>query len=192
MATKEKKSRLKFGERGPESDKKLGELALYIAKKCQDDPNFGATKLNKMLWWADFLRYGECGESITGTQYQALEHGPAAKRWIPVRRELVDAGEARIDEVPWMGYTQKRFVPLREADTTLFSDDDMAMVHRVIEKLSSANARQASDASHGRAWEIARKRESLLIPYEAVFLSDRTPDDYDRKRAAQLARQYGW
>ena len=191
MATTEATS-LTYGAKDAESDQRLGELALYIADKCRDDPNFGATKLNKILWWADFLRYGESGKSITGAQYQALEHGPAATRLLPVQRKLIDAGDAKVDEVSWVGYTQKRLVPLREPNLKLFSAKDLERVNRVISFLRNQTARQASEDSHGRAWQIARRRQDLAIPYEAVFLSDRTPDEYDRARAAQLARQHGW
>jgi hypothetical protein len=32
------------------SDERLQELILYIAEKCEEDPTFGATKLNKILY----------------------------------------------------------------------------------------------------------------------------------------------
>ena len=181
---------LEFGAKNADSDQRLGELALYIAEKCRDDPNFGATKLNKILWWADFLRYGECGESITGAQYQALEHGPAPKRLMPVQKKLVDSDDAKVDEISWVGYTQKRLTPLREANISLFSTHDLETVNSVIDFLRGQTARQASEESHGRAWQIGRDVD--LIPYEAVFLSDREPDEYDKTRAKQLARNHGW
>ena len=50
-------------------DKKLKELVLYIAQKSEDDPSFGATKLNKILFAADFYFFGQTGRSITGASY---------------------------------------------------------------------------------------------------------------------------
>ena len=47
----------------PNGRTKLKELILHIAKECCDDPTFGATKLNKILWWADFLFYRATGPS---------------------------------------------------------------------------------------------------------------------------------
>ena len=34
---------------------KFRELILYIAQESEGDPNFGATKLNKILFFCDFL-----------------------------------------------------------------------------------------------------------------------------------------
>ena len=34
---------------------KLKELVLVVAQLCADDRNFGAVKLNKLLFFADFL-----------------------------------------------------------------------------------------------------------------------------------------
>ena len=50
---------------GLDGEVRLLELILYVAEKCQDDPKFGATKLNKILWWADFLAYAQHGTPIT-------------------------------------------------------------------------------------------------------------------------------
>jgi hypothetical protein len=38
-------------------DEKLRELILYVSTLSKDDDNFGATKLNKLLFYADFLAY---------------------------------------------------------------------------------------------------------------------------------------
>jgi len=39
----------------PPNDDKLRELILLIAEWCQADPKFGAIKLNKLLFHADFF-----------------------------------------------------------------------------------------------------------------------------------------
>jgi len=35
-------------------ERKFKELILYVADKCSDDPDFGAVKLNKILFYSDF------------------------------------------------------------------------------------------------------------------------------------------
>jgi len=37
------------------NDRKFQELLLYVAARCEGAPTFGATKLNKILFFADFL-----------------------------------------------------------------------------------------------------------------------------------------
>jgi hypothetical protein len=75
-----------------ENPKKLKELILYISQKCASDPNFGAIKLNKILYFSDFASFAHYGEPITGAEYQKLEQGPAPRRMVPVRNEMQRSG----------------------------------------------------------------------------------------------------
>ena len=69
-------------------DKRLGELILYIASRCERAQYFGKTKLNKILFYADFLYYKKTGDSITGQEYMRLDQGPAPRRLVPVVEAL--------------------------------------------------------------------------------------------------------
>src|SRR5215467_9574991 len=71
------------------NDEKFKELILYIASHSEDDPAFGATKLNKLLFFADFITYLRLGHPITGQEYQRLENGPAPRRMLPAKAELL-------------------------------------------------------------------------------------------------------
>lgn len=75
-------------ENRPQNDEKLKELILYLADRSNNDEKFGATKLNKLLFYADFLAYVYLGTSITGQEYQVLDQGPAPRRLVPVRESM--------------------------------------------------------------------------------------------------------
>ncbi len=170
---------------------RLRELILYVAGECQEDPKFGATKLNKILWWADFLSYAQYGKPITGIEYQRLGQGPAPRRLVPVRNEMEAKGDIAMAAVASRGgYTQKKIVPLRAPDLNVFSPTDIAVVDDVIRALWKKTAKGVSNLSHGKAWEIAA--DGASIPYEAVFLSDDPINRYDIARTKELARQFGW
>ena len=64
-------------------DEKLRELIVYISWRSRKDPNFGAIKLNKLLFFADTAAYRELGKSITGSEYQHLPEGPCPRRILP-------------------------------------------------------------------------------------------------------------
>jgi len=172
-----------------ESDTKLGELILYISQKCALDPNFGATKLNKILYFSDFLAYGNWGKSITGSQYQHLPKGPAPKQLRPVRAQLQASGWLAIQPVQLSnGYVQHRTVNLREPDLTLFSGTEIALVDRVIEQLSGLNATEVSDLSHLEVgWKATRNGET--IPYATVFLSSAPLSEAELWRAREIAQE---
>jgi antitoxin SocA-like protein len=70
---------------------KFTEMLLYVADKLRDDKAGGATKLNKVLYFAEFAHVRQHGHPITGADYQKLQHGPAPRRLLPVRQHLIDS-----------------------------------------------------------------------------------------------------
>ncbi len=104
-----------------ESDKKLKELILYICLKEEGDENFGLTKLNKILFKADFLAYRYWGKPMTGQDYFKLENGPAPRRMVPVTEMMKQCDELFIRLTPHYGYPQKRPIAKREPDLSLFT-----------------------------------------------------------------------
>jgi len=166
------------------NDRKFQELLLYVASRCEGDPTFGAVKLNKILFFADFLAYGKLGKAITGQAYQKLEHGPAPVRLIPLKRELVP--QAAVEQQrDYYGHVQTRLIALREADLSEFTGAEVAIIDAVIRDLWDQNATEVSDLSHKfLGWEVADVQE--VIPYETVFLDSRPLTAKEEERAAEL------
>lgn len=169
-------------------DDRLRELMLYVAERCECDDFFGATKLNKLLFFADFLAYFHLGEAITRQEYQRLDAGPAPRRLLPVRQEMEQAGDCAIAARTHFGYPQKRLVALRDADLRDFSGEEIAIVDGVIERFRHMTASQISDFSHRFVgWETARDGET--IPYETAFLTRRALTREEERWAAELSAQ---
>lgn len=169
---------------------RLRELILYIADKCATDPTFGATKLNKILFWADFRSFARFGQPVTGEKYKCLELGPAPAAMVPVRREMEEGGEIRLVRSPYHQRTQDRVIALRAANLSLFGGRDIAMVDQVIEELWDKPAVEVSQKSHGIQWQTCPRNN--LIPYETAYLSDEPITPGDIARTEELAREYGW
>jgi len=174
-----------------ENERKLAELILYISQKCALDPNFGATKLNKILYFSDFSAYGNWGQSITGAEYQNLKKGPAPKRLIPVRNQLVEDGGIAIQPVPLgNGIVRHRTINLREPDLTLFNGREIALVDSVIKQLDGLNASDVSELSHLYVgWKATREGET--IAYGTVFLSDEPLTEAEIIRAKEIMAEEG-
>jgi hypothetical protein len=155
-----------------ENERKFAELILYISQKSAFDSTFGSTKLNKILYFSDFLAYGKWGEAITGAEYQNLKRGPAPRRLIPVRKELEIEKALAIQPVQLSnGFVQHRVINLREANLTLFKASEIALVDEVIDTLKGLNATEASALSHlDVGWKVTEEGET--IDYRTVFLSD--------------------
>lgn len=165
---------------------KLAELLLYVADRLADDPAGGATKVNKVLFFAEFAHMRSHGRPISGAEYQKLERGPAPRRLKPVRRSLVDAGAAEVVEETYLGYQQHRLRALRPADLSLFSDSEIRSVEQVLAELRGRSARDVSDLSHTElGWQMVDDGET--IPYEAAYLRPPVVTRAVRQHAAALA-----
>lgn len=146
------------------------ELVLYITQQSIDDPRFGATKLNKLLYYIDTRSFLELGQPITGAEYRRLPAGPVPPAILNAKKELVDAGAARIERRPYFNYYQERLVPLRDADVSLFSSNELKIVDEIIEQLWEYNGTELSNISHNEwGWQLAGNYE--VIPYELAWMS---------------------
>lgn len=151
-------------------DEKFKQLLLFIAKRSEDDPRYGATKLNKLLFFADFLAYAQLGKPITGQTYFRLKMGPAPKRLLPLRRELFKAGAAAIERRNRGGRrAQERVIALVEPNLKEFTGAEIALVEEIIRELWDMDGTDLSDLSHRMpAWQAFEDEDE--IPYQAVFV----------------------
>ncbi len=171
---------------------KFKELMLYAAEKSAEDPAFGATKLNKILFFSDFLSFGLAGYSITGASYQRLKNGPAPIQLPAMAREIEQSEDGYFVVRRYFNLKQKRLIPKRPANRQRFSVEELDLINDVIKNLEPSNATEVSNLSHlrSRAWQIAEEGET--IPYTAVFLSTRKATPSDIQRGRELAKQHGW
>lgn len=175
---------------------KLKEIVLYIAEKSKDDPYFGATKLNKILFLADFNYYAWKGESLTGAKYVHRDKGPCPNEVLSVQDALQIEERATIQEVNYHGYTQKRLIPLTGADTSIFDDEALSLVDEVIEKTKHANATEISEWTHSlKPWQITEEGEEIPL-YSIYMLQDRSVGraglSWAMQEIKRLKEEYGY
>jgi hypothetical protein len=167
------------------SDTKLKELILYVAKRSFDDPFYGAVKLNKILFFSDFLAFKKLGKAITGHPYRKLDFGPAPVRLQEIRDELIRDGDAARQMTEIAGFRQDRLVHLRDPDLSQFNGDEIAIVDEMIDFLRNKTATEVSEFSHRFiGWQIARVGE--VIPYETVYIVNREPTEAEKAYALTL------
>ena len=170
---------------------KFKELILHIARRCENDPTFGAVKLNKVLFFSDFFAYMQLGQSITEAEYIKLEHGPAPRLMMPIRDEMEKQDDIVVIQRERFGYQQSRVISRRDADLSSFMAAEIALVDTIIDAVKEANATNLSDMTHVLlGWKIAALK--TVIPYESVFLSEARATPGDRQRARELAETYNW
>lgn len=171
-------------------DTKFREMVLYVAKEAQDDPKCGATKLNKILFYADFAAYRKWGASISGQEYQKLEWGPAPRRLKPEVEAMERSKDCVWAERDYYGRALRKLIALREPDLSLFSAEEVDLIRDVVDRLRELNATEVSDLSHEfLGWQAAEFGET--IPYETSLIERPRPlTDDEEDYARDVAREY--
>lgn len=174
------------GKTENEADSRLKELILYVSDKALGDKGFGLTKLNKILFNADFYCFARTGKSISGAEYHRNQFGPTPKRMKPILASMTQAGELVIRPGS-VSATQKRPLATRAPDLAEFTGEEIAIVDGFVETICDMTASAASDLSHKYVgWRLAQRLET--IPYSTVFAMRDIPlTEGERERGRKLA-----
>jgi hypothetical protein len=148
---------------------KFKNLVLYVCTNCDPD-RLGAVKLNKVLYFADMVRFAGTGTPLTGARYRKRPHGPTTDALLPTLRELAQEGAIQIEEMDYFGYRKKVYIPRRAPDASFFNAQEKELIGDIIQFVCYNNtAKTISELSHNAAWEAAEF--GAEIPYHtAIYL----------------------
>jgi antitoxin SocA-like protein len=155
---------------------KFKELIVYLWELGEGDERLGATKLNKLLWYADKAAYLRSGRTITGARYIHLPDGPAPAAMVPVRDELVAEGRLRPDPRPVVDHVRKRMETVGPARLDAFDPDDLQDIRSVVREYWYLDNGDMSRLSHFEGgWVITKPdvegEPPKDIPETAFWLS---------------------
>lgn len=147
----------------PQSTQRLKNLLLYVLGKMDE---VYQTKMNKVLFYIDFLSYRERGMAISGLAYNAIDFGPVPQRW--------DRVYSAFDEVipkprSVFGQESIELTTDRAADMSCFSEPELAVIDSVCEKMKDLSAHDISDLSHKEPAWLNHLHQNETIPYSEAF-----------------------
>src|ERR1700722_5215573 len=152
--------------------KKFKEVLLYILGKVGAQPNIGETVLYKLLYFIDFNYYEKYEEQLIGATYIKNHHGPTPIEFQAIINEMIENKEIEIVKSKYFQHLQKKYLPHREPDLSVFNAKEIKLIDDVLQNLSSMNASTISEYSHQDVpWMVTSDRQK--IDYESVFY--RTP-----------------
>lgn len=147
----------------PVSTKRLKNLLLYVLGQMGETYQ---TKMNKVLFYIDFLSYRERGMAISGLAYNAIEFGPVPQRWDRVYSAFDEVVE-RLRLVQ-----NQECVSLEaagEADMSCFTEQEMTIINEVCAKVKNMTSRAISKMSHEEpAWKD-HVGDTETIPFSDAF-----------------------
>jgi hypothetical protein len=147
---------------------KYEHLVHYVCHRCDDHRNLGATKLNKILYFSDFLFYLTAGKSITGETYIKRQYGPVPKNILKIIQSLVQTGKIVTRETEYHGKPKREYISLLEPDIESFSPQEVSLVDEIVDKISKEfSAKKISELTHDDIWQMASIGEE--IPYATIL-----------------------
>ena len=125
------------------------------------------TKMNKLLFYADFMAYRVTGKSVSGLAYKAIAHGPVPVRWDriysffdEIDQEIVQFSDGR---------EGTKLVSKLSPDMAEFSDDELKILEYVSQRFKNETPTQISETSHEEeAWKQYLNSDRL-ISFEMAF-----------------------
>lgn len=130
------------------------------------------TKLNKLLFYADFSHYKKTGFSISGAEYIAIQMGP-----VPLNFGSIFEYAAMQEDIE-IGYQEfqnggmgELFTPHpdRPYDGSLFEEDELGTIRGILEKFGGASTADIIKISHEEAAWSENFNEKKKISYDYAF-----------------------
>ena len=142
---------------------RLKNIMLFILNRCDD---VWCTKMNKLLFYVDFVSYRDRGMAMTGLTYRAIDFGPVPEKWdviyseFPeVRQELRQVG----DFVGSVLNTSER------ADASLFKDEELKVLNDVCAHFGKMTSRELSQLSHDEDVWLNHHAKHEHIPFVEAY-----------------------
>jgi len=143
---------------------KLKNMILYLVKRLD---GVLKVKLNKLLWYCDFLHFKETSVSITGTQYVRLPYGPIPNNYERIigimQPELLDKDEIEFDTAK--GIVGEQFTALVEPDESMFSETEIQAMNFVADTFRDYTSTGIKDKSHQETAYL-KCEDGDIISYE--------------------------
>ena len=156
---------------GIHSVKRVSEMVKFFVSR---EGGVFPTKLNKEMFYADFLHYKQHGQSISGLQYQAIKYGP-----VPVHYDTIyDNIDGICKEIVVSHNMESTRLSCKNFDPSVFTDQELQTLNVVLTMARPMNTRDLIDKSHEEDAWLNHHENNGLIPYsEAVTLSLMNDED---------------
>ena len=155
------------GYRNPNLEK-FTEMVVYFSEKMAPFK----TKMNKLLFYADFLMFKQSCFSISGVRYKAIDMGPVPINFQSIFEYLANKNEIDIHTTEFQnGYTGEQFKERkdRQFEADLFLENEIEILEKVATVFKSMSTKDIIKLSHlEEAWKKNEKDKSV-ISYEHAF-----------------------
>lgn len=155
------------GYRNPNFEK-FTEMVVFFSEKMEPFK----TKMNKLLFYADFLMFKQSCFSISGVRYVAIDMGPVPHNFQSIFEYLSnnDYIDILYTQFP-QGYTGEKFKSRKDKpfNYKLFTEIELSVLNKVVEMFKDSSTTSIIEISHlEEAWK-KNEKEKNAISYNYAF-----------------------
>lgn len=154
------------------SKEKYRNAVLYFVKNC-NNKYLGATKMNKLVYYLDFLNYRDRDASVTGEVYYNRQYGPVPSKIDEVVDELRQEGLLEIKEDPYKkDRMRKSYEAKQSPDMSVFSEEEKSLLGVICREFKDYSTPKIVAQTHLEApWFYSKPQQKI---------------DYDRAYAIEI------
>ena len=143
---------------------RLKNIMLYILNRCDE---VWCTKMNKLLFYTDFMSYRERGMAMSGLSYRAIDFGPVPERWNRVYSEFPEVRQELRQVGDFVGSV---LIASAEPDYTMFTDAELKVLDSICTHFSKMSSREISRISHDEDAWLNHQEKHEHIPFDDAYM----------------------
>lgn len=153
------------------SPEKTSNLLLYFLSNCNPEFN-DKLKLNKMLFYTDFLNYKTTGRSISGISYRAIPYGPVPSNYDFIFAHFIEKEEIIEPVFHKVNHSKVNecYRPLKDFDLSVFTVEELDTIKKVVELFRNTPSWDLVELSHKeKAWVELNKTRGIISYQDYAF-----------------------
>jgi uncharacterized phage-associated protein len=143
---------------------RLKNIMLYILNRCDE---VWCTKMNKLLFYTDFMSYRERGMAMSGLSYRAIDFGPVPERWDRVYSEFPEVRQELRQVGDFVGSV---LIASAEPDYAMFTDAELKVLDSICTHFSKMSSREISRISHDEDAWLNHHEKHEHIPFDDAYM----------------------
>jgi transcriptional regulator with XRE-family HTH domain len=147
---------------------KFGEMVVYFSETAEPFK----TKLNKMLFYADFYHFKKTGLSISGARYRAIDMGPVPNNFHGIFEYLEESNMVGVNRVQFAETIGEQFkgIPNKKFNHEIFTAAELKTLEEVVTVFGKMTTEKIVNVSHGEeAWKKNFEQGKKVISYLEGF-----------------------
>ena len=154
------------GYRNPDMSK-FTEMVVFFAEQLKPFK----TKMNKLLFYADFLMFRETGFSISGVRYKAIDMGPVPNNFQSIFEYLANHAEIDVVSTSFTNGVGEQFVAKKDRrfNKEVFSEKEFDVLKTVAKKFKMTSTTDIIHLSHLEEGWKKNQKEKSEISYQYAF-----------------------